>query len=206
MPKGFFGMVDFAAFYRGDMKKRITCTVTDPHNEEQLSEMLRYLGKVCNGGHAFSVRVDPGDPKNEKDFGFDGDGGLVIGDVSTFEIDDEEEKKRRASEAKKAEKRATQDACTAYFGKETEHMAMDKAATRDKGGCFDDTRTTYTGEALLAVLSMIENFGAFHDCWDKFEPWRKQEFKDAQRAAADYVRSISKENLCNPSDFKYRKR
>lgn len=197
-------MVDFAAFYRGDMKKRITCTVTDPHNEEQLSEMLRYLGKVCNGGHAFSVRVDPGDPKHEKDFGFDGDGGLVIGGVSTFEIDDEEEKKRRASEAKKAEKRATQDACTAYFGKDTEHMAMDKAATRDKGGCFDDTRRTYTGESLIAILGIIENYGCLP--WDKMDDREKQEFKDAQRAAGDYVHSISKENLCNPSDYKYRKR
>ena len=34
----------------------------------------------------------------------------------------------------------------------------------------------------------------------------KQEFKDAQRAAGDYVHSISKENLNNPCDFRYRKR
>ena len=89
-------------------------------------------------------------------------------------------------------------------GDESSAIAEDRAATRDKGGCFDDTRATYTGEALVTLLGMIKNYGAMHDVWDRMTKEEKQDFYDCERAAGDYVRSIDKKNLSKPSDFKYR--
>lgn len=89
-------------------------------------------------------------------------------------------------------------------GDESSAIAEDRAATRDDKGCFDDTRATYTGEALVTLLGMIKNYGAMHECWARMTKEEKQDFYDCERAASDYVSSIDKKNLCKPSDFKYR--
>lgn len=89
-------------------------------------------------------------------------------------------------------------------GDESSAIAEDRAATRDDKGCFDDTRATYTGEALVTLLGMIKNYGAMHDVWDKMTKEEKQDFYDCERAASDYVKSIDKKILSKPSDFKYR--
>ena len=49
--------------------------------EGQLKELIEYIGENGNGGHSFSIVVDPGD-ENEKKFFWDGDGGDFLKSVT----------------------------------------------------------------------------------------------------------------------------
>lgn len=48
--------------------------------EGQLKELIEYIAENGNGGHSFSIVVDPGD-ENEKKFYWDGDGGDYLKSV-----------------------------------------------------------------------------------------------------------------------------
>lgn len=179
--------------------KRIVVTITDKYGESRIVDLLKKIKKTANIGHSFDVVVDPNGDYQES-FNIDGDGGESVCSVLVSEFDDA----IKPASGKSAEDSMTAAALNAYLGRKDPAHAMDKDATRDKGGLFDDTRRTYTGESLIAILGIIENYGCLP--WDKMDDREKQEFKDAQRAAGDYVHSISKENLNNPCDFRYRKR
>lgn len=46
--------------------------------EGQLKKLIEYIAENGNGGHSFSIVVDPGDSENERKFFWDGDGGDYI--------------------------------------------------------------------------------------------------------------------------------
>jgi hypothetical protein len=73
--------------------KRITIECNDPDNS--LVNLLKYIQQNGNGGHSFSIVVDPGDKGfatangrtgGEKKFFFDGDGSDHIGSVSEEQL------------------------------------------------------------------------------------------------------------------------
>jgi hypothetical protein len=80
-----------------DQKKVITVTCRDTENS--LEELLKYIQQNGNGGHSFSIVVDPdGDKDQKKTFGWDGDGSDRIFDISSEMVDEEEEEKVEESE------------------------------------------------------------------------------------------------------------
>lgn len=50
-------------------------------SEGTLSDLINYIGEVGNGGHGFTIVVDPDDAEYKKEFYWDGDGGDRIGNV-----------------------------------------------------------------------------------------------------------------------------
>ena len=42
--------------------------------EHELKNLISYIGKIGNGGHSFSIIVDPGSKEHERHFSWDGDG------------------------------------------------------------------------------------------------------------------------------------
>jgi recombination protein RecA len=100
-----------------DQKKVITVTCRDTENS--LEELLKYIQQNGNGGHSFSIVVDPdGDKDQKKTFGWDGDGSDRIFDISSEMVDEEEEEKVEESE-KGVDLRDAMDAIRAKFGEDS---------------------------------------------------------------------------------------
>lgn len=75
---------DAAPKRKGDVRYLIDCNDQD-HN---LFELIKYIAKIGNTGHSFSITVDPG-ADTEKSFGWDGDGSDSIRAVTKCERDDD---------------------------------------------------------------------------------------------------------------------
>jgi sulfatase maturation enzyme AslB (radical SAM superfamily) len=52
----------------------VILTVVARDEDKHLQDLLEYLKSNGNGGHSFSIVVDPGDAEKEKKFFWDGDG------------------------------------------------------------------------------------------------------------------------------------
>ena len=60
---------------------KLTVTARDP--EGTLAKLLTHIKKAGNGGHSFTIHVDPGDNQYDQKFYWDGDGADSIVDIKT---------------------------------------------------------------------------------------------------------------------------
>lgn len=70
-----------------NLNKEINVKVNDQDN--QLSELLKYIKDIAQSGHTFDVIVDPGNKDYEKSFEIDGDGNFKIGDIEETKTEEE---------------------------------------------------------------------------------------------------------------------
>jgi hypothetical protein len=125
-----------------DQKKVITVTCRDTENS--LEELLKYIQQNGNGGHSFSIIVDPeGDKDQKKTFGWDGDGSDRIFDISS-EMVDEDEKDEEDEDEKLEESRSSIEHDIEYY---KELVSDDKKRLKNASG----------GEAEMILQNLAYN-------------------------------------------------